>query len=394
VRPSARVQAAIELLDEIILSARDAGPPADIIVQRFFQRRRYAGSGDRRAIRELAYRVIRRFGERPLNGRAAMLGLAQEDPELLPLFDYSLRAPVPPIPGEPITEGDPIPGWLAPLLDSLLGEAEISALLDRATLDLRANRLRGSREAALAEIAGSTPTELSPIGLRPPEGFRTEASEVWKSGLVEVQDEGSQLISLACEAAPGASLVDLCAGGGGKTLALAAEMANQGAILACDADRARLSRLPPRAERAGATIIETRLLNPRKELDALADWRGRADIVLVDAPCSGSGTWRRNPETRWRLDQARLDRVTNLQAYLLDVALELVRPGGHLVYAVCSVLSPEGRQQAEAFGARRSGLIIDPPPIGAGRGCGPGILLTPESDGTDGFFVARWRTPC
>jgi 16S rRNA (cytosine967-C5)-methyltransferase len=208
-----------------------------------------------------------------------------------------------------------------------------------------------------------------------------------------VQDEGSQLLSLACAAQPGMTVIDLCAGAGGKTLALAAEMGNQGRIIATDTDRNRLSRLAPRANRAGVTIVEQRLLNPGAEMAALADLKASADIVLVDAPCSGTGTWRRNPESRWRLDPKRLSRLVNLQAHLIGVAAELVRPGGHLVYAVCSLLTEEGRGQAEKFEALRSGAVSEIPLIPGGRESGSGKLLTPGHDGTDGFFVARWRVP-
>jgi 16S rRNA (cytosine967-C5)-methyltransferase len=171
-------------------------------------------------------------------------------------------------------------------------------------------------------------------------------------------------------------------------------MANEGHILACDTDRGRLSRMPPRLQRSGVSIVETRLLNPGKERDALADAGGRADLVLVDAPCSGTGTWRRNPETRWRLTPERLDRLVALQAYLLDLAAELVRPGGILVYAVCSLLEEEGRGQAEAFGRRRSAFVSEAFPTEFGRPSGAGRLLSPAHDGTDGFFVARWQAPC
>lgn len=391
-KPAAQVQAAIDLLDEIILAARDGGPAADTLVQRFFQKRRYAGSGDRRAIRELVYRAIRRSGERPVSGRAAMLGVGQDDPEILKLFDWSLRAPVPPVEGEPVAEAAPLPAWLQPLLDPLVGPDEVPALLQRAPLDVRVNLLKTDRQAMQTSIAGAEPTPLSPVGLRLPEG--TAIEETWKAGLVEVQDEGSQLVSLACKAAPGMNVIDLCAGAGGKTLALAADMANRGRILACDVDRARLSRLQPRAQRAGASNIQIRLLNPQAEGRQLADCRGKADVVLVDAPCSGSGTWRRNPETRWRLDAKRLDRLIKVQSQLLDLAAELVRPDGHLVYVVCSVLAAEGREQAEAFGQRRSSFIPEDPAMGGGRASGPGVMLTPARDATDGFFVARWRAPC
>ena len=393
-KPSARVQAAIELLDEIIVAARDAGPAADTIIQDFFKRRRYAGSGDRRAIRELVYRVIRRSGERPVSGRAAMIGLGQDDPEVLKLFDWTVRAPAPPLPNEPVAEAAAVPAWLLPELDPLIEADERDSLLDRAPLDVRVNLLKGDRPAAIETIPEAEPTSLSPIGLRLPDGFAIDTHPAWQSGLVEVQDEGSQLIGLACGAAPDMVAVDLCAGAGGKTLAFAAEMANRGRIVASDADRPRLSRIGPRAQRAGATNIECRLVNPRQELKALADLEGKADMVLVDAPCSGSGTWRRNPETRWRLTAERLHRIVGLQSHLLDVAAQLVRPGGRIIYAVCSLLAVEGRAQADAFALRRSSFISEDLPIEGGRACGAGRLLTPGHDGTDGFFIARWQAPC
>jgi 16S rRNA (cytosine967-C5)-methyltransferase len=391
--PSARVHAAIELLDAILEAARTAGSAADTIVSGYFKTRRYAGSKDRRAVRELVYRAIRRSGERPASGRAAMLGLAQEDPELLALFDGSAHGPAAVAPGETPSPWGPAPKWLRSRFDPLLGQADVEALLARAPLDLRVNRLKGTRDEALAALPEAAPSPLSPLGLRLPEGFRVEETQAWRSGLVEVQDEGSQLLALACEAGPGMSAIDLCAGAGGKTLALAAEMGNEGRLLACDTDRRRLSQMPPRLERAGVRIAETRLLDPNRELDALADMGGRADLVLVDAPCSGTGTWRRNPETRWRLDAERLARLVKLQAHILDVAAALLRPSGVLVYAVCSVLAEEGRGQAEAL-TKRSSLVPEPLAMQAGRGAGTGRLLTPAHDGTDGFFVARWRAPC
>ena len=391
--PAARVQAAIELLDAIIEAARESGAAADTVLARGFKARRYAGSGDRRAIRNLVFRAIRRAGERPCSGRAAMLGLARDDPDLLALFDGSPHGPAPAIEGEAAAEAGAAPHWLLGRLDPLIDGAELAALLERAPLDLRANRLKGSREDALSVLPEAQPTPHSPIGLRLSEGFQVEASEAWRSGLVEVQDEGSQLISLACNATPEMAVIDLCAGAGGKTLALAAEMSGQGRILACDTDRARLSRMAPRLERAGVTNVEARLLDPGRELAQLADVVGTADLVLVDAPCSGTGTWRRNPETRWRITPERLARLTALQARLLDIAAELLRPGGHLVYAVCSVLAEEGRDQTGAL-AGRSSLVSAAPAIAAGRSAGAGILLSPAWDGTDGFFVARWHRPC
>ena len=391
--PAARVQAAIELLDEIIAAAAQGGAAADTIVARYFKTRRYAGSKDRRAVRDLVFRAVRRAGERPASGRAAMLGLAQDEAGLLARFDGSPHGPPPVRPDEAAAQAGIAPAWLLDRFDPAVRADELPALLERAPLDLRVNRLKGSREAALEALPEAEPTALSPIGLRLPEGTRVEATQAWESGLVEVQDEGSQLICLGCEASPGMIVVDLCAGAGGKTLALAAEMGDSGRLVAGDSDRTRLARLAPRAARAGVTIAEPRLLDPGREAEALADLAGGADLVLVDAPCSGTGTWRRNPETRWRASPERLERLVALQARLLDVAAELVRPGGHLVYAVCSLLSEEGRDQAQALAARSS-LVPVAMPMPAGRAAGPGRLLVPASDGTDGFFVARWQRPC
>jgi 16S rRNA (cytosine967-C5)-methyltransferase len=391
--PAARVQAAIELLDEIANAAREGGAAADTLIARWFKTRRYAGSGDRRAVRELVYRAIRRTGERPASGRAAILGLAGEDDSLPPLFNGSPHGPAAIAPDEKPAPWGPAPKWLRNRFDPLLDQAEVEALLTRAPLDLRVNRLKGTREEALAAIPEATASPLSPIGLRLPEGFRAEETQAWASGLVEIQDEGSQLLALACGAQPDSTVVDLCAGAGGKTLALAAEMGNRGRLFACDTDKRRLSQMPPRLERAGVRIAEARLLDPKHELDVLADIGGRADLVLVDAPCSGTGTWRRNPETRWRLDADRLSRLLNRQAHILDVAAELVRPGGFLVYAVCSVLAEEGRGQADALTARSS-LVPVSLAMEAGRAAGSGRILTPGHDGTDGFFVARWQAPC
>lgn len=391
--PQARVQAGIELLDAIIDAARGGGAAADTLIQRYFKERRYAGSKDRRAVRELVYRAVRRSGEVPASGRAAMAGLADEDEAVATAFDGSPHAPAPLTGNEPRAAAGVLPGWIVPLLDPLVGEGEWPALLARAPLDLRVNRLRGTVEAARAALPEAVPAPHAPLGLRLPEGFQVEASAAWRDGLVEVQDEGSQLLALACAAAPGENVVDLCAGAGGKTLALAASMADRGHLIASDTDRARLSRMAPRLARAGVTIVRQRLLDPGREREALADLDGDADLVLIDAPCSGSGTWRRNPETRWRLDAARLDRLVDLQARLLDVAMPLLKPGGRLVYAVCSLLAREGRDQAAAFTAR-SGLAVQPVPIGAGRDAGTGRLLTPAADGTDGFFVACWSRPC
>ena len=381
--PSARVQAAIEILDEVIASARDDGPPADAIVTRYFKARRYAGSKDRRAVRDMVFRAIRRSGVRPASGRAAMLGIAPE------AFDGTAHGPAPIAEGEAVAPECLVPSWLESELSELVPAGEWPALLERAPLDLRVNAARASREAMLEAFEGSTPTDLSPWGIRLPPDSKVDQNPAFLNGLVEVQDEGSQLIALACEPRDGTRIVDLCAGAGGKALALAAGGAE---VLACDTNRARLAKLPPRAERAGAPI-DIRLLDGGREAAQMADWDGQADVVLVDAPCSGSGTWRRNPEGRWRLTPERLIRVAALQARLLDIAAPLVKPGGTLVYAVCSILRREGAVQvADFLGRHSSWAVQDALPFG--RKDGDGRLLTPGHDGTDGFFVARLQRPC
>jgi 16S rRNA (cytosine967-C5)-methyltransferase len=389
------MQAAIELLDEIVAAARGGGAAADTLIARYFKARRYAGSGDRRAVRELVYRAVRAWPEPPPSGRSAMLGLAAADPVLLAAFDGSPHGPAEASPGETgLAPGSaPVPKWLARRFDPLLSPGDLESLLGRAPLDLRANRLKATREALLTAFPGSVPTPLSPLGLRLPEAIAVEESEAWRAGLVEVQDEGSQLLALACSAAPGETVLDLCAGAGGKTLALAAEMGNSGRLVASDTDRGRLSRMDLRLRRAGVTIVEPRLLDPGREREPLADLVDAPDLVLVDAPCSGTGTWRRNPELRWRLTPKRLAFYLKLQAYLLDLAAELVRPGGRIVYAVCSLLTDEGRGQAAAFEGR-SAMVPEALAMPGGRAAGAGRMLSPAQDGTDGFFVARWRAPC
>ena len=385
--PAARTQAAIEILDQVIAAARDDGPPADAIVRLYFKTRRYAGSKDRRAVRELVYRAIRRSGQCPANGRAAMLGLAEDDPDIA--FDETPHGAALRGPDEQASSASDLPAWIEKELSSHVARDEWPALLERAPLDLRVNLARSSRDVMAAAFA-ARPTRLSPWGLRLPADTRVDDRFEYEAGLVEVQDEGSQLIALVC--ASGGLVIDLCAGAGGKALAIAAARPDA-RIIACDTNRQRLSQLGPRAVRAGAEIA-ARLLDAGKEVAMLADLASKADVVLVDAPCSGSGTWRRSPEGRWRLTPERLDRVVALQAKLLDLAVPLVRPGGTLVYATCSILAREGAGQAAAFLGRHSAWGVQDVGFDGGRVDGVGRLLTPGHDGTDGFFVARFVAPC
>ncbi len=390
--PSARTQAAIEILDQVITAARDDGPPADALVQRYFKTRRYAGSKDRRAVRELVFRAIRRAGEVPASGRAAMLGLADEENEIAALFDDSPHGPTARDEHEAGAASGLFPHWIEAELSPLVESAEWPALLDRAPLDLRVNVARTDREVMAAAFPEAVVTRLSPWGLRLAADTRIDDRPEFAGGLVEVQDEGSQLIALACAPSGDMTVIDPCAGAGGKALALAAAAPNA-TIIACDTNRARLTQLGPRAARAGAAI-SIRLIDAGREAAMLSDLQGKADIVLVDAPCSGSGTWRRNPEARWRLSPERLERVAKLQERLLDLAVPLVRPGGVLVYTTCSILSREGAVQAQNFFGRHSSWKAQDVAFDGGRADGPGRLLTPGHDATDGFFIARFVAPC
>lgn len=386
--PSARVQAAIDILESVIAAARGQGASADRIAADWFRTRRFVGSKDRRAIRDLAWNAIRACGDVPKSGRAAMLRLAQGDSALAGLFDGSNYGPSPIVTGEPVAESGTAPRWLEQRLEqSGLGPQEQAALLGRAPLDLRANTLKTTRDDLRVMLPVQGDLTSAPNALRFPAGTAAEGWPEFAEGLFEIQDSGSQIACLALGVQPGEAVVDLCAGAGGKTLALGAAAQNKGMLLACDIDRARLSRLPDRAARAGV-LAETRLLDPGREAEALADWAGKADAVMIDAPCSGTGTWRRNPEARWRLDDKALDRFHATQARVLDIGATLVRPGGRLTYVVCSLLDAEGADRIDAFLAANPGWDIALPALPAGLPRGRGWRLTPFRDGTDGFFFA------
>lgn len=393
--PGGRAQAAVELIDQIAAAAREDGAAADTLIARYFATRRYAGSKDRRAVREWVYAAIRLAGERPVDGRAAMVALADRDDALRAAFDGSPHAPAPIRIDEPRAFSGVAPAWLIDALRaSGLAPETLPALVGRAPLDVRVNRLSADRDSMLAAISGAVSIPHAPDGLRLPPGTNLKTMPGVEPGTLEVQDAGSQIVTTALAARPGERIVDLCAGGGGKTLALAAAMANTGELLACDIDRTRLQRLPPRAARAGVTIVQTRLLDPKHEAESLADWGKAADGVLIDAPCSGTGTWRRNPEARWRLTPERVARLAARQQYILDVGAALVRPGGALVYIVCSLLDAEGAKQVPTFLDRHPGWRAEPLALAAGRPHGAGLRLDPARNDTDGFFVARLRAPC
>ncbi|OLE64428.1 MAG: hypothetical protein AUG04_00480 [Deltaproteobacteria bacterium 13_1_20CM_2_69_21] len=292
-----------------------------------------------------------------------------------------------------------LPRWLAKLWSEQLGPAETGALAaalnQRAPLTVRANLLKNTRDELLATLRAEglrvEPTGLSPWGVTFSGRTNVFALRSFKAGLFEVQDEGSQLIALACEARPGQLVVDACAGAGGKTLALASEMRNKGRLVACDRDGRRLDELRPRARRAGVHNWEARAV-PESSDARLGELSEMADVVLVDAPCSGLGAIRRNPDARWRLDEAEVDSFPPRQREILDRYARLVRPSGRLVYATCSINRRENEDVRSAFLAAHPDF--EPAPVlpqSVGLGVGSEVQLLPHRQGTDGFYIAAMR---
>lgn len=420
--PAARLSAAAEVLDRIATSRA----PAEGVLQAWGRANRYAGSGDRRAIAERVFACLRARGQLAAGGGA-------EDGRTLVLFSLRLLdglsieqievlhsgagyAPAPLSAAErarlEAAEGQPgrVPAFVEADFRARFGEAwaaEAEALIGgRAPLDLRVNG--GSREAVANELrrAGLSveATPWSAWGLRLPGGSEVQTTAAWREGRVEVQDEGSQLAAWLAGARPGERVVDYCAGGGGKTLALAQALGGQGELVACDVEPRRLEAIRPRLVRAGATA-ELRALGAEGE--GTTDLEGRADRVFVDAPCSGAGTWRRRPEAAWRLTAEEVERLHGLQVRILEWAARLVRPGGRLVYVTCSVLGRENEDSAAAFAGRHAEFralpIVEAVSGGAGltqagqarlvelSGGGNAVQLTPHRTGMDGFYVALWE---
>jgi 16S rRNA (cytosine967-C5)-methyltransferase len=391
--PGARLSAAIDLLDAAL-----AGAPAERELTRWARASRFAGSKDRAAVRDLVYDGLRR--RRSLGwqgggdtGRAILMAhqAAEGDPDALFTGEGFDPAPVTAaeraalargLDGAPEGVRLDYPDFLHDELAASLGagfEPVLAAMQARAPVDLRVNTLKTNANAAIVVLARdgvqAAPHPLAPHALRVLENPRlVAASRAYTSGMVELQDAASQLVAEAAGARPGMTVLDYCAGGGGKNLALAAAMQGRGRLLAWDANSRRMSDLPERARRAGAAI---RILTD-PECAAL---KPVCDLVLADAPCSGTGAWRRKPEGKWRITPAELAGYPPLQDAILDAAAARVKPGGLLVYSTCSLLARENEDRAAAFAARHP----DWRPDGARR-------LSPL-DGGDGFFVARFRAP-
>lgn len=418
-RSGARVAAAIEILSDLETRKR----PAAEAVKDWMLSHRFAGSKDRAAIGDLVFCALRwrassawRLGgdtPRALLLGAVVCGLKETPESLNAQWTDDPHAPQPITPeeaagldaalnGAPAWVAGDYPEWAEASFTRAFGEdriAEGQALAAPAPLDLRANTLKASRDKVLAALADNprltvapTPTPHAAEGVRLPwtfgRSFNWAGDVAFEKGWFEVQDEGSQLAALLCEAKPGMQVADVCAGGGGKTLALAAAMENKGQIYAYDVDGPRLGPLIQRLERAGVRNAQVRA--PSRSKDVMADLADRMDVVLVDAPCTGSGTWRRNPDAKWRLRPGALEVRGREQQEALDLGARLVKPGGALVYVTCSVFPEENEDQVAAFLSRRpdfteASLTPDAP----NRKRTQGVQFTPALTGTDGFYVCR-----
>ncbi|MDE2166349.1 MAG: RsmB/NOP family class I SAM-dependent RNA methyltransferase [Alphaproteobacteria bacterium] len=427
--PGAQVEAAIGLLAEI----EKGKAPADDLVADWFRRHRFAGSSDRAAISAHIYAVLRhraqldwwieRTGGLAADARLRMLAAlalvegwkagsireACDGDRFRPApLSAAENAVVSSLAGRDLAHKDMpphvrgnFPEWLGPRLAAALGKdlaRETAALNGEATLDLRVNTLRGDRGKARIALqragAEAEMTALSPLGLRLKERVPLGQMEPFRQGLVEVQDEGSQVAALLADARPGMRVIDFCAGAGGKTLALAASMKNRGHLIASDISARRLERATERLRRAGVSIVQRMPLSGARD-KWVKRHKASFDRVFVDAPCTGTGTWRRNPDAKWRLKPEDLAELTALQAEILDSAARLVKPGGRLIYATCSLLKEEDEQQVETFLATHPDFALLPvwrvwrdtiggkPPEKSAM-----LRLTPARHGTDGFFVA------
>lgn len=438
--PAARLAAAIEVLDEAAADTR----PADRVLDGYLRQRRYAGSKDRVAIRDRVFGLLRRQArldwwiERSRTKLAASpriraladlvltdelsneavaelfagsghgpAALTKEEGDLLRALKGQRLDAAPDMPEAVRVE---CPAWVYDRLRPVLGEdtaPALRAMQEEAPFDLRLNPIFDADRASVMAALGKEglelqPTPLSPIGMRSGQRRPVDGLKLFKEGLIEVQDEGAQLAALLLGAEPGMQIADYCAGAGGKSLVLGGLMRNKGRVLALDTSEGRLERLAVRMKRAGLHNIERHVLaeGSDRRVKRLA---GKFDRVLVDAPCSGTGTWRRNPDARWRYGEADLEELTKLQAVILRRAARLVKPGGRLAYVTCSLLAEENEaivgdllaERAEEFETTDIAEVwaetVGALGGGACPGAGPALRLYPHRHGTDGFFVQVLR---
>ena len=427
-RPGARLKAAEEILDDILVNHR----PAASALADWGKSHRFAGSGDRAAIGTLVYDALRRRNSIAVtmgsdSPRSLVLGAAVRAFAMTPkdvagaadgstyaiasLSEAETAALERELPKDtPAHIAGDFPEWLTTSLQRAFGLSTVqegAALSARAPIDLRVNTLKSTREKILKSFArfSARPTPLSPVGARipPPKGAgrapHVEAEAAHGKGWFEVQDEGSQIAALLAGAGPKMQVLDLCAGSGGKTLALASTMQNTGQIYAYDADKRQLRPIFERLRRAGARNVQVMNAGDEVALTALGP---RFDVVLVDAPCTGSGTWRRKPDSKWRLKPVNIVERQAEQKQVLALAAGLTKPGGRLVYVTCSVLPEENSDQVSAFLSAYPDYSLLPyaqpwqehfgsePPISA-DGRNETLQLTPACHETDGFFIACLR---
>ncbi|MER9241762.1 RsmB/NOP family class I SAM-dependent RNA methyltransferase [Mesorhizobium sp. M0633] len=425
-RLGGRLAAAIEVLDDI---GRRHRPVADALKD-WGLSHRFAGGGDRAAIGNIVYDALRRkrsagwlLGEdtpRAIGFGALLLEWGQTAQSLNEALEGDKFAPplltadeLKTLGGRRLADAPPavradIPDWCMPLFERAFGTAwveEGAALATRPPLDLRVNTLKADRGKVLAELAetGAKPARIAPHGIRIPpiEGDgrhpNVQAEPAFQKGWFEVQDEGSQMAAELAGAEPGMQVLDFCAGAGGKTLALSAAMDNRGQIFAHDAEKARLAPIFDRIRRSENRNVQ--IVTRPAELPPLGK---HMDIVLIDAPCTGSGTWRRRPDAKWRLTQRQLDARKGEQETILDAARDFVKPGGLLVYITCSVFDEENGDQVSAFRDRHPGFVpLDHRQLWDSRfagheaamriGAAGGISLSPLLSGTDGFYFCALR---
>ncbi len=420
--PAARIQAVIEILTEVLTIPR----PADTLASAYFRNRRFIGSHDRAAVNQRLYRIMREYHRlgwwilragcivdaRSLVIADLVLEREMDAKAMNEAFSGGQYAPLEMIEAErglakalegqklahaemPQRERLECPAWAYESLQKALDanfEKELSFMMGPAPLDLRVNLLKAGRDDVLAQLKSegfdARAGKLSPLSIRVLGRPQISQHRLYKEGLVEIQDEGSQLVAVVANAQPGEQVADFCAGAGGKTLALGASMQNKGRIVAMDVLGGRLSRAKERFRRAGLHNIETRELTSERD-KYVKRHEGHFDLVLVDAPCTGTGTWRRDPDKRWRMLGPGIIELVPLQKNIIDSACRMVKPGGRLVYATCSLLPEENETQMEAFLQGHPEFTLKPAKeIVQMRGAGDYLKLSPAEDDTDGFFAA------
>jgi len=421
--PAARIQAVIEILNDVFSEER----PADRVINYYLRQRRYMGSKDRHAVTDLTYKLMRHYyrlswwiSQSPLeiNGRTLIISyLMLHDKlklkELKEFFYLEQYTPQPlssreqdfahSLAGKWLEDKDmpernllECPEWAEAYFKEAFGERyseEMMAMREPAGFDLRVNTLFIERDEAIEKLREDEidvdKGHLSPWGIRVARRVAINKNELFEKGHIEVQDQGSQLIALIADAKPGEQVIDYCAGAGGKTLAMGMTMKNKGRIVAMDVLERRLERAKKRFRRAGLHNIETRPINQDNQ-KWIKRQKGKFDLVLADAPCSGSGTWRRDPDKRWNRIGPDLEELVPLQAEILEKSSRLVKPGGRLVYGTCSVFEAENQKQIENFVKNNPDFeilnITDILPDLKSEG--PYLELSSAQNKTDGFFAA------